>query len=228
MTTRRPLRIAALALAAVAVLVAVAACSSGSGSAATAPQSAAIRSTVSAGNDTPPTEVPSSTGTTLFATTVTTTVTATQAPTTEALPVPAKPPAPHANEPIVQLGTIEIPKIGVSASMFEGVSLTVLDHGPGHWPGSAQPGHTGNVVIAGHRTSHSRPFRNIDQLVVGDQVILVNAEGRFVYVVTGSEVVDPTALRIIEQTTARTATLFACHPPGSTRQRIVVHLALSA
>jgi sortase A len=128
----------------------------------------------------------------------------------------------------VQLGTIEIPKIGVSASMFEGVSLTVLDHGPGHWPGSAEPGHTGNVVIAGHRTSHSRPFRNIDQLVAGDQVIFVNSEGRFVYAVTSTEVVEPTALRILDQGTDRTATLFACHPPGSTRQRLVVHLALVA
>jgi sortase A len=141
---------------------------------------------------------------------------------------PSSTPAPHANEPIVQLGTIEIPKIGVSASMFEGVSLTVLDHGPGHWPGTAQPGHTGNVVVAGHRTSHSKPFRNIDKLVAGDQVVFVNADGRFVYVVTSTEVVDPTALRILDQTTERTATLFACHPPGSTRQRIVVHLTLSA
>jgi sortase A len=46
--------------------------------------------------------------------------------------------------------------------------------------------------------------------------------------VTETKVVQPDALYIIEQTPAYTATLFACHPPGSTRQRIVVHLALQA
>jgi sortase A len=32
---------------------------------------------------------------------------------------------------------------------------------------------------------------------------------------------------IVEQTPASTATLFACHPPGSTRERIVVHAELA-
>jgi sortase A len=124
----------------------------------------------------------------------------------------------------VLLGSIEIPKLGVKKDLLEGVSLTVLDQGPGHWPGTAMPGHTGNVVVAGHRTSHDRPFRHIDQLVPGDQVVFTTKDGRFVYTVTSSEVVDPSAIRIIDQTTAHTATLFACTPPGSTRYRIVIHL----
>ena len=44
---------------------------------------------------------------------------------------------------------------------------------------------------------------------------------------TGTEIVAPDAMRIIDQTRAHTATLFACHPLGSTRERIVVHLALA-
>lgn len=147
--------------------------------------------------------------------------------TTEALPIPEPPPAPHANVAVVQIGTLEIPKIGVAKNMYEGVSLTVLNSGPGHWPGTAKPGHRGNAVIAGHRTSHDRPFRNIDQLLPGDQVIFTTDEGRFVYAVTGTEVVRPNALFIIDQSDGFTATLFACHPPGSTRQRIVVHLQLT-
>ena len=45
-------------------------------------------------------------------------------------------------------------------------------NGPGHWPGTALPGQLGNAVVAGHRTSHNRDFRNIDQLVPGDEIIL--------------------------------------------------------
>ena len=146
-----------------------------------------------------------------------------------ALPVPAEIPVdPRARVEIVEVGSIEIPKIGVTKPMYDGVTLTVLDHGPGHWTGTAMPGQMGNVVVAGHRTSHDRPFRNIDQLVSGDEVIFTTPDGRFVYHVTSTEVVAPTAVEIIDQTTAFTATLFACHPPGSTRQRIVVHLELAA
>lgn len=89
------------------------------------------------------------------------------------------------------------------------------------------PGSIGNVVIGGHRTSHDKPFRNIDQLVAGDDVVLTTTEGRFVYKVTSTEVVKPNAIWIIDQTPAFTATLFACHPVGSTRERFVVHLELS-
>ncbi|MCU1360719.1 MAG: peptidase family protein [Ilumatobacteraceae bacterium] len=158
-----------------------------------------------------------------------TTVAPTAAPTiVETLPVPAPPPEPRADEPYTELGTLEIPKLGVSQTLLEGITLNTLDKGPGHWPGTAMPGHLGNVVIAGHRTSHGKVFRNVDQLAAGDQVILTTGEGRFVYVVSDVVVVQPDALYIIEQTPASTATLFACHPPGSTRQRIVVHLALQA
>jgi sortase A len=142
------------------------------------------------------------------------------------LPVPADPPPPRAEEPYVELGTIEIPKIGITKKLLEGITLNTLDLAPGHWPGTAMPGQVGNVVIAGHRTSHDKPFRYVDQLTIGDEVIFTTTEGRFVYSVTGTTVVQPDAMYIIDQTSTPTATLFACHPPGSTRQRIVVTLAL--
>ena len=182
------------------------------------------------------TTAPSTTTSTTVRPTTTTSTTEAPATTTtmavtttsETLPVPLPPPAPRAKEPVVELGTLEMPKIGVSKSLFEGVSLTVLDYGPGHWPGTAMPGHVGNVVIGGHRTSHDRPFRNIDQLVVGDEMILTTSEGRFVYRVTGTEIVTPDAVRIIDQTERFTATLFACHPVGSTRERYIVYFELDA
>ena len=146
---------------------------------------------------------------------------------------PATPPKPIAapsdsrgKEAVIQVGSIEIPKIGLSTTMYEGIRLTTLDRGPGHWPGTAMPGAVGNVVVGGHRTSHDKPFRNIDKLQPGDQVIFDTANGRYVYAVTSTEIVTPDAIRIIDQTADKTATLFACHPIGSTRQRIVVHLAL--
>jgi sortase A len=147
----------------------------------------------------------------------------------EPLSVPLPPPEDaRAAEPEVQVGTIEIPKLGVNKTLYSGMTLTTLDRGPGHWPGTALPGHRGNVVIGGHRTSKDKPFRYIDQLVTGDEVVLSTGEGRFVYRVTSTEIVLPDAMWIVDQTETFTATLFACHPVGSTRERIVVFLELAA
>jgi sortase A len=186
---------------------------------------APARTTVVTTTSPPPT---STSSTTTSSTSTSTTIAPTTTAVPATLPDPESPPAdPRAAEALTQVGTMEIPKIGVSKSMYEGITLTTLDHGPGHWPGTAMPGQLGNVVIAGHRVSHDKPFRNIDKLVPGDDVIMTTADGSFDYKVTSTEIVNPDALWIVDQTPDYTATLFACHPPGSTRQRIVVHLALA-
>lgn len=128
--------------------------------------------------------------------------------------------------PVVQIGTIEIPRIGLVHPVFEGNTLTQIDHGPSHWPGTALPGQAGNAVFAGHRVTHSHPFRDIDKLAPGDRVYFTINGVRTEYEVTGHEIVTPKDTWIIEQTPTATATLFACHPPHSARYRYVVRLAL--
>jgi sortase A len=199
-------------------------------SAATAATPAPTSNTVTTATTTAPATSTTSTTSTTSSTTSTSTTSTTSTTTTvpDTLPNPEAVPAdPRAAEPLVQLGTIEIPKIGVSKAFYEGITLTTLDHGPGHWPGTAMPGQLGNVVVAGHRVSHDKPFRHLEQLEPGDDVIFTTDDGRFVYKVTSTEVVYPSAVWIADQTPDYTATLFACHPAGSTKQRIVVHLAFA-
>jgi sortase A len=171
--------------------------------------------------------------TTAAPTTAAATTTTTVAATTTVATLPeqatdpiAPPPDPRGYEEQIQLGGISIPKLGVEAPLLEGIRLTTLDNGPGHWPGTAMPGEVGNVVVAAHRTSHGGPFRNIDQLVAGDAVMFDTADGDIEYVVTGTQIVNPDAIWIVDPTVTPTATLFACHPPGSVAQRIVVNLEL--
>ena len=142
-------------------------------------------------------------------------------------PLPDPPPAdPYAPTPQVILGTIEIPKLGVTETLQQGMTLTAINRGPGHWPGTAEPGHLGNMVIAGHRTTYSRPFADLDQLVAGDQVIVTTPEGTFTYEVRGVIIVSESHIGIAAQSDAHTATLFACHPKGSATHRIVAKLRL--
>lgn len=158
----------------------------------------------------------------------TTRATTTVAPTLpEEPPEPIAPPVdPYAHEESELLGSIAIPKLGLEAPFLEGIRLVTLDQGPGHWPGSAMPGEVGNVVVAGHRVSHGGVFRYIDTLVEGDELVFGTDTGTHTYRVTSTEIVTPDALWIVDPTDTPTATLFACHPPGSVSHRIVVKAEL--
>jgi sortase A len=90
------------------------------------------------------------------------------------------------------------------------------------------PGQVGNVVVAGHRVTHTRPFLDLDRLAVGDPLVFTMNDGTtWTYLLTGIEIVGPDAMHIVDQSTEPTATLFACHPKGSAAQRIVAHFRLA-
>ena len=67
----------------------------------------------------------------------------------------------------------------------------------------------------------------VRNLFVIDGSIFTTAAGRFTYHVTSTQIVTPNDLWITNPTDTPTATLFACHPLGSTAKRIVVSLALA-
>lgn len=160
-------------------------------------------------------------------TTTTSTLPTTTTTAPEPIPIPDPLPAnPYEATPEVVLGTIAIPKLGVTENLQQGMTLTAINRGPGHWPGTAEPGHLGNMVVAGHRTTYSRPFADLDQLVAGDQVMFTTPEGTFTYEVRGVIIVPESHIGIAAQSDAHTATLFACHPKGSATHRIVAKLKL--
>jgi sortase A len=149
------------------------------------------------------------------------------APPAPVLPAPVGIPAdPYASEPVVEIGTVQIPAIGLTHRLFQGVTLHNIDQGPSHWTGSALPGELGNAVIAGHRTTNDHPFRRIDELVPGDKVVFTVGGTQTTYRVTGHMIVGVADSWIADQSDAYTATLYACHPPGSTAERYVVRLEM--
>ena len=145
-----------------------------------------------------------------------------------ALPVPEALPAnAHAPTPQIQLGTLELPTLDVVGHLQEGMTLTAINRGPSHWPGTALPGDYGNVVVAGHRTTYSRPFARLDELRPGDPVVFRMRDGETHYYAVRDVIVVPEgAIGIAAQLPGHTATLFACHPRGSATHRIVAKLAL--
>ena len=147
-------------------------------------------------------------------------------PTQPSLPVPVEPPPEDgSDDPRVDLGSIEIPRLGLAAPDVRGHPAEHPRPGPGHWPGTAMPGELGNVVVAGHRVSHNADFRNLDQLAARRRGDVHHGHGSPRYLVSAHG--DRGARGGLDRRpdADHTATLFACHPPGSIRQRIVVHLA---
>jgi sortase A len=143
--------------------------------------------------------------------------------TTFKLSVPEDPPSdPYAPTPIVQIATIEIPKIHLVHPVYQGITLTVIDHGPGHWPGSALPCQRGNAVFPGHRVTHTHPFLNLDQLRPGDLIVFEMPYGTYTYAVRDTIIVQPTDMWVVDQHRDREVTLIACHPKHSAAERIVV------
>jgi sortase A len=197
---------------------------------AVAPTTEAAAATTSGAptTDAPTTGAPTTDAPTTSASSTTTTANVLAAVAPAALPVPEDAPTdPYADTPYVVHGTLALPTIGVSQPLHEGVTLTAINHGPSHWPGTAMPGQVGNVVVAGHRTTYTRPFYDLDLLQVGDPLVFTMNDGSvFTYEMTATSIVDPDGMHILSQSSEPTATLFACHPKGSAAHRIVAHFRL--
>ncbi|MGD7706349.1 sortase [Microlunatus sp. Y2014] len=123
--------------------------------------------------------------------------------------------------PYVSLGSLQIPSVGVDVTYGEGVHAEALTRGPGHWPGTPLPGRAGNSVISGHRNTHTQPFKRLDEVRRGDEIVVTGATGEAVTFVVQETAIVPEATYkefVLQQPTdpqARQVTLFACHPEGA-------------
>jgi sortase A len=130
-------------------------------------------------------------------------------------------------QPGEALTKLTIPKIGVETIVVEGTSLAALRAGSGHYEKSALPCETGNSAIAGHRTTYSKPFAEIDELKKGDRIILETPVGRCFYRVTKRPfATTPFDTSVLKRTKDATLTLTTCHPPGSAAERLIVKAKL--
>ncbi len=123
-------------------------------------------------------------------------------------------------------GRIELPTLGRDYVVVEGTDEAPLRKGPGHYSETPAPGHGGTVAIAGHRTTYLAPFRTIDQLEQGDEIVVEMPWARFTYAVEDQEIVEPTQTEVTDRVGHERLVLSACHPLYSAAQRIVVFAEL--
>ena len=122
-------------------------------------------------------------------------------------------------------GVLRIPALDVMVNVGYGVELSDLRASPGFYPQSGYPD-AGNVAIAGHRTTYGAPFRHVDQLDAGDEIILYFGEKVYVYSVESVFETHTRDWSVIDPTPEPALTLTTCHPPGWATQRLIVRAYL--
>ena len=136
--------------------------------------------------------------------------------------VVAEKPAPDLIEGDI-VGKLEIPRIGISVMVLQGVDEDTLHLGAGHVPGTPLPGIEGNVAIAAHRDTF---FRKLEGVQPQDIIQFSTRSGTFGYRVAFTEIVEPEDTRVIESRGVPELTLISCFPfyfVGAAPHRFIVH-----
>jgi sortase A len=111
--------------------------------------------------------------------------------------------------------------------VVQGDDTDTLRKGPGHFPRTDWPGEGRTVAIAGHRTTYGAPFRTLDKLGRGDEVVIEMPYARFTYRVERERIVPPSATWVTRDTNHERLVLSACHPLYSAAKRIVIFARLA-
>jgi sortase A len=131
-----------------------------------------------------------------------------------ALPVPT--PGPRSPTRIV-IGTIN-----VDWPIVQGDSWEELKQGIGHRVGSVNPGERGNLILSGHNDVYGEPFRDLEKLEVGKDVLVYAGATSFRYVVKTKRVVAPNDLSVLVPSKTPIVTLITCTPYRVDTHRLIV------
>lgn len=128
---------------------------------------------------------------------------------------------------------LTIPKLKQHWMVVEGTTDADIATAPGHYAGTALPGQKGNFAVAGHR--NPAIFRNVNDLHVGDLILVDTHTKRYTYTVTSSEVVTPDRLDVIApdpdnpggKAKRKLLTLTTCDPWWDRTHRLIIRAQLT-
>ncbi len=115
------------------------------------------------------------------------------------------------------IARLRIPRLGYDEIVLEGATPRTLAFGPARLFSGARLGESGNLVLAGHRTSWFRPLETI---AAGDDVEIewydhsTGGPRHRTYTVDVIRVVDPQDVHLLEPTPSDALTLITCYPFG--------------
>lgn len=129
------------------------------------------------------------------------------------------------------IATIEIPKMDIKLPIYLGATKENMAKGIVNLGNTSLPigGHNTNCVLAGHRGYRGAPFfRDIEDLEIGDEVVIQNFWEQLKYKVLKVKVIYPTeSEQVLIQEGKDMVTLITCHPYRHNYQRYVVYCVRS-
>lgn len=125
------------------------------------------------------------------------------------------------------LGILDIPKIDLKVAIQEGTDLDTLKYAVGHFKDTSLPGQKGNFALAGHRSyTYGEYFNRLDELKIGDEIIVETVKGTYQYEVYNIKVVLPEDVEVLNSTEDATMTLITCTPIRVGTHRLIVSARL--
>ncbi len=126
------------------------------------------------------------------------------------------------------LAVLEIHKLRIRVPVFDGTDALTLNRGVGRIIGTARPGETGNIGIAGHRDGFFRGLKDISE---GDEIDLTTTAAKAIYIVDQIEIVSPSDVHVLQPRPSPSITLVTCYPfyfVGDAPRRFIVHASLAS
>lgn len=148
-----------------------------------------------------------------------------------AIAVPVAAPAAHGE----QFGIMYVPRFGADWQYTITGGTTredVLDLAYiGHYTETAMPGEVGNSAYAAHRWGHGALFGPMDQLVIGDAIVVQTRDGWYTYRFRDLEYVQPTQVDVLAPVPRhpelpadeRYLTLTTCSPIYVNSERLIAY-----
>ncbi|HSX30483.1 MAG TPA: sortase [Candidatus Saccharimonadales bacterium] len=126
---------------------------------------------------------------------------------------------------------IDVPLVTTETSYDPARVQTALRSGVVHYGTTALPGQIGNAVVIGHSSEaiwspghYKYAFTLLGKVPNKALVYIDYKDARYIYRITSREVVDPTDVAVLDQSTSKPVlTLITCTPVGVSTHRLVLH-----
>lgn len=121
-------------------------------------------------------------------------------------------------------GILKIEKIKFSQPILKGATQNNLNISVASVENTGKAGELGNYAIAGHRNrSFGRNFNRLEEVDVGDKIVVDSGDNQFEYTVTEKLYVYPEEVWVLYSNKEdKEITLITCHPMKNPTHRLII------
>ncbi|KJD43954.1 class D sortase [Paenibacillus terrae] len=122
------------------------------------------------------------------------------------------------------IATISINRIDLKLPVLEGATRDNMKHASVHMSETAALGQTGNAAIAAHRArTAGRLFNRLNEVKIGDKIIINTKGEQYSYTVYKISIVAPTDVSVLKSfENQKLLTLITCDPLVNPTHRLIV------